>query len=272
MLQTAIDDSGWDGVSPVFVLAGYVSTKEKWKSFSDEWQAILDLKEPSKLGHLKMNEAYRLNDPSSQFCGWSEAERDDRLKKLIKPITRHALHGLISVVPIEPYRRLFRGRFDPAALNRPYFFTFFGVMARLINLARQLQLGDEIEFIFDTLGGELQALLLDEFEKFISLRPPTLQHLTCSPPKFAREQDFAPLQAADMLAWHARRYYFDQCRGKEPTSEPSNVYFAHLFDPKHDVIDVWTEEKLTEVAEFLSVRKWLRGLRGTSMPLPDFIK
>jgi hypothetical protein len=43
MLQAHIDDSGWDGVSPVFVLAGYVAKKEQWDSFSDQWRATLDL-------------------------------------------------------------------------------------------------------------------------------------------------------------------------------------------------------------------------------------
>jgi hypothetical protein len=30
------DDSGWDDVSPVFVLAGYLASEGKWKEFSDD--------------------------------------------------------------------------------------------------------------------------------------------------------------------------------------------------------------------------------------------
>src|SRR5262249_39879107 len=110
MLQAFIDDSGWDGASPVFVLAGYVAQAHQWKEFGAEWQAVLDLEEPRKLQFLKMNEAHRLGDSSSQFYGWSKTERDERLKKFIKAISRHALHGIISVVPIEPYVRLFTGQ------------------------------------------------------------------------------------------------------------------------------------------------------------------
>ena len=42
MLQACIDDSGWDGTSPVFVLAGYVAKAEAWDAFADEWRALLD--------------------------------------------------------------------------------------------------------------------------------------------------------------------------------------------------------------------------------------
>jgi hypothetical protein len=31
-----------------------------------------------------------------------------------------------------------------------------------------------------------------------------------------------------MIAWHARRYYYDFYNGKEPAEEPSNVFFANL--------------------------------------------
>ena len=31
-----------------------------------------------------------------------------------------------------------------------------------------------------------------------------------------------------MIAWRARRYYYDFYDGKEPAEEPSNVFFANL--------------------------------------------
>src|SRR5450830_1266831 len=76
MLQSFIDDSGWDGQSPVFVLAGYVAQEKQWEDFSDAWQVILDLKQPKEIKYLKMSQAYQLRHRHSQFYGWSEAERD----------------------------------------------------------------------------------------------------------------------------------------------------------------------------------------------------
>ena len=41
MLKAFIDDSHSGPTGPVFVLAGYISTAEKWASFAEKWQAIL---------------------------------------------------------------------------------------------------------------------------------------------------------------------------------------------------------------------------------------
>jgi hypothetical protein len=270
MLQAYIDDSGWDGKSPVFVLAGYIANAEQWERFSDDWQTVLDLNQPRSIKYLKMKEACRLGDRNSQFFQWSGRDRDERLKQLIFAINRHVQHGIISVIPIEPYVRLFKGMFNPSALDRPYFLSFFGIMARLLRLTRQLSLDDRIEFVFDTQGNESVALLTVEYEKFIALAPPELQGLSGGPPTFRKDEEARPLQAADMIAWHARRYYYDLYSGKDPTKEPSNVFFAHMCNLTHDVVDVWTEEKLRGAAEAVgAARRTLGSWSGIKMTLPD---
>jgi hypothetical protein len=56
MLQGFIDDSGWDGQSPVFVLADYIAKTEQWEAFSDEWQKASDHPEPAPIQILKTNQ------------------------------------------------------------------------------------------------------------------------------------------------------------------------------------------------------------------------
>jgi hypothetical protein len=189
MLQAFIDDSGWDGQSPVFVLAGYIAKEKQWEDFSQDWQAVLDLHEPRPLRFLKTHQAYRLDYRESQFYGWTEAERDERLKKLALIINKHVEHGIISVIPIEPYRRIFAGKFKTDALDRPYFLSFFGIMVRLLQVAHRIH-EDRIDFIFDTLGGESKALLVQEYEKFLNVAPPEARALAPAIPKFECEQEF----------------------------------------------------------------------------------
>src|SRR5437867_682301 len=93
MLQAHIDDSGWDGMSPVFVLAGYLAKKEQWDAFSDEWNSVLHPPTGRQLDVLKMSDAYRLDRTESRFFGWSEKERDDRLISFAKTINHHVMHG-----------------------------------------------------------------------------------------------------------------------------------------------------------------------------------
>jgi hypothetical protein len=78
MLTCFADDSGSDRQapdkqSPVFVLAGYVSTVDNWKKFSNEWKAALK-SGPRELDYFKMVEAHSLKE---QFCGWTKYDRDE---------------------------------------------------------------------------------------------------------------------------------------------------------------------------------------------------
>jgi hypothetical protein len=117
--------------------------KSNWEAFSQDWQAVLDLESPSKLTCLKMAQAYRR--PEKQFYQWTEKQRDDRLIEFVKTINRHVAHGVVSVIPIEPYQRLFKGKFKPMALDRPYFLSFFGMLIRLLRIA-QGKKEDRIDF------------------------------------------------------------------------------------------------------------------------------
>jgi len=270
MLQAFIDDSGWDGRSPVFVLAGYVSTPERWQSFSAEWQSVLAQAKPRPLKVFKMKQAMQLTNRKSPFYGWSAKERDDRLIEFVKVIKRNVLHGIVSVVPVEPYQRIMTGKFKLESLDRPYFLSFFGVMTALVHLTKHLYSADRIEFVFDTQDNEPREILEREYERFISLAPNGMKELAAGFPKFGRDEDVLPLQAADMIAWHARRYYYDQFAGKDPTKQPSNVFFANLFEPEHDIFDVWTEEKLQQAALELRKTSWnIASRTGVAMTLPD---
>jgi Protein of unknown function (DUF3800) len=252
MLQSFVDNSGWDGQSPAFVMAGYVASEKQWEGFSQDWQGVLDLETPAKLTCLKMAEAYRLDDPKSQFYRWTEKQRNDRLVEFVKTINRHAAHAVISVIPIEPYQRLFKGKFKPVALDRPYFLSFFGMLIRLLRYAQAAK-EDRIDFFFDVEGGESAALLHEQYEVCMRMAPPEVRALSGGPPTFKHDHELNPLQAADMLSWHSRRYYYDLLRGLDPGAHPSHVFLANLFLPEHDNIDVWSEETLKGAHDTLAL-------------------
>jgi hypothetical protein len=252
MLQAFIDDSGWDGRSPVFVLAGHIAPKTRWKAFSNAWQEVLDIPEPNPIPHLKGVEAYLLQNRNSPFYGWTPQQRDGRLTKFIDVINGHVTNAIVSVVPIEPYRRLFEGKFSTLALDRPYFFSFFGIIVRLVRIAKELGENGQIDLIFDTQGGESKALFVEQYKRFLEVTPPEFR-LFCPPlPKFENEQDFNPLQAADLLAWHIRRHYYEKyTQNKDPTKEPSNIHMTRLLARPDDPFIIWEEHQLEDAAQAL---------------------
>jgi hypothetical protein len=76
MLQAYLDDSGM-GQPPASVMAGFVSTSERWATFSDEWKQALDMR-PS-IEYFKMSEAAAC---SGQFAHWSDERRNERVAYL----------------------------------------------------------------------------------------------------------------------------------------------------------------------------------------------
>ncbi|MFZ2105214.1 MAG: hypothetical protein WAV18_07490, partial [Roseiarcus sp.] len=130
MLKAFIDDSHSGPTGLVFVLAGYISTAEKWASFAGKWQAILD--EPPKLEYFKMVEAFNRRD---QFEGWDVDARDVRLKAFVDTINDYAMEGVVSILPLEPFNRIFCSNFPSKRFGRlferPYFVSFFVIMGLL---------------------------------------------------------------------------------------------------------------------------------------------
>src|SRR4051812_26441335 len=73
MLRAFIDDSRGHSLPKVFVLAGYISTAERWASFSDEWRRALDMS--PRIAYFKYWEAIKRR---KQFYGWSEKAAFER--------------------------------------------------------------------------------------------------------------------------------------------------------------------------------------------------
>jgi hypothetical protein len=253
--QCFFDNSGWDGKSPVFVMAGYIAKEKQWEEFSQEWQSILDLEEPRKLNRLKMFEAFRLSSYKSEFNGWTESERDERLKKFVIAINKYVEHAIIVAIPVEPHQRLFKGVFQPDAMGRPFFLSFFSIMTQLARVASHLEIDDEVQFFFDEEGGESKRLMAEQYELFKSMAPPAIKKIMGGIPQFKKDEQFKPLQAADMLAWLARRYFSEEINGRIPQLDPPHQFLANLFKPMHDILEVWPEEKLKNAADFILAQR-----------------
>ena len=208
MLKAFIDDSHSGPTGPVFVLAGYISTAEKWASFAEKWQAILD--EPPKLEYFKMVEAFNRRD---QFEGWDVDARDVRLKAFVDTINDYAMEGVVSILPLEPFNRIFFSNFPSKRFwrlfERLYFVSFYGIMATVFHYMEVRQIDGKVDFIFDK-GNEAPVNILWAYDSFVNSAPADIRrHIGALTPVFEddKNRDFLPLQAADMLAWQARRHH-----------------------------------------------------------------
>jgi hypothetical protein len=198
VLQAGLDDSGKDGISPAFILAGYVGSAEKMMDLTDEWDALLA--EQPKLDYLKGYEAFGLH---TQFGGWSEEQRDERLLRFVQLIAQHSGKGITFVIDHKPFALIKDLKDDEGiSFKDPYEFAYVSSLSTLLQILPDFA-EDVIDVVFDcNLISRRQAA--KAYKKIFSDWPDLAQRLYRTEPHWENDKQFLPLQAADLLAYCVR--------------------------------------------------------------------
>lgn len=247
MLQAFIDDSG-KGSSPVYVLAGFAATVNDWAAFSDEWQTILALH--PKIEYFKANEAAACR---GQFNGWSKERRNERVNQLIAVIRERARFAVYSVVPHDTFKEVFKGKIAKG-MDNPYFLTFFGVMQAMMKYQHLSGAREKVDFIFDE--ELITKQVRDAWDLFVRFAPPEAASLIGSRPIERNDKAVLPLQAADLLAWKVRRYFYDKYEEKREPLWP----WDDLSGIK-TITEGWDKERLQKMYERMLRFKDEHGVR-----------
>lgn len=195
LLRAYFDDSGSDGQSPYYVLAGYIATIERWEQFADEWHVALA--DPPSIKYFKAREAFRLKD---QFNGFTSDQRDAKVGALQKVLRSNALSGFVVAMEQESYDRHVKGKI-PQSLDSPYFFCFLGLVELTARVITSVGLKGTIDFVFDEQGIEKRARpVFDAFKLWQWPSREVVGNLD-----WRSDLDELPLQASDLLAWRLRR-------------------------------------------------------------------
>jgi hypothetical protein len=202
-LQAFIDES----FSPhVFVLAGYIASAETWASFSKDWEELLPHSLLDRHGNwrFKMSEMVQTKD---------RADRAHAFNRLVVQYSDR-ICGVSVAFKIADHlnaiRRLWclNGVIDWGDCN-PYVFAVATLIDALCSeeVAVRKIIGDEkLDFIFDNRQAE-KALIVESFDRQISAAPCNFRKRFGSTPRFESDEDFLPLQAADMYAWLVRKLF-----------------------------------------------------------------
>lgn len=233
VLESYVDDSG-SGDPPVYLLAGFVARGERWLEFLERWSEALD--GPPKLNYFKMSEAAALE---GQFKGWTEEEREDRLSRLVNIIKDHVLLGMSSVVYHRDYNDVIRDKISPE-VDSPYWLMYHAIMEIVYRWEIHNGITEKVNFIFDEQFKQ-SDIVQASWTVYYEQSPPELKKLFGERPTHKRDIDTYPLQAADMLAWHIRRAYYEHERGNEFISPTMEV----LRTIEH-MDRLWTRERLQE--------------------------
>jgi hypothetical protein len=198
VFQAFVDDSRKDDV---FVLAGYLASAEKWAKFSVEWERLLPLAKlgPSGSRRFKMTEMFATpegRENTAAFYRVIEAYVDCSLSISLKITEMERAMGRVRVdgEPIgypgwTPYHYAFRALMD----------GLHGGKEVLIDL---VPLDEPIDFIFDRQAERNTLLRL--WEGYVESAPPEIRKRYGATPRFEDDEEFLPLQAADLWAWSVR--------------------------------------------------------------------
>jgi hypothetical protein len=223
MLKAFLDDSGSDGDSRWFVLAGYVGTVEGWDRFDPVWRSVLHA--PPRIEHFKATEAERRRD---QFDGFTIDQRDAKLDALIEVIHKCAERSICSRVRQKDYNEIVKGNI-PRAWDSPYYFLFSFLIGHAVLTERFERVAEQTEFVFDSdeRHDEPSRRLATELEPYSSFTEGIAKV------HYQSEKLFLPLQAADLLAWQIRRAF---CVTEEPRRKQFDTARHSLSQPPIDSV------------------------------------
>jgi hypothetical protein len=197
VLEGYVDDSG-TGHGTVAVLAGFLSTADRWKAFSD---ALEDLcQQEPKTPKFKMNKA-------TDFRAYHPATRQDldkRIEDVAALIRTHAMYRVDAVVSREAYDDIVRGRVS-AEIDDPYFVLFHTIILAAAHFMDAAHLEGTADFVFDE-QGKIGREARDWYyfiKGNIELR---IQSRMGAEPIFRDDDNVLALKSADLLAWEVRRH------------------------------------------------------------------
>jgi hypothetical protein len=197
VLEGFVDDSGTSH-GKVAVLAGFLSTAEKWQIFSDELELLCE--QDPKTPDFKMEKAH---GPRAYWWAGRQ-ELDKRIEDVGALIRKHAMYRIDSVMPISAYDGIVRGRINPK-IDSPYFLLFYAVMLSAAEFMEKIGMEGTADFVFDEQGkvGQECASFYPEIKERVAGR---VRIRLGSAPIFRDDKDILPIKAADFFAWQIRRH------------------------------------------------------------------
>jgi hypothetical protein len=187
-LKAYIDDSGNDGKSPVFILAGFLARSEEWAIFSNKWKEILSRE---GLPYFKMSDRNKRPRLSVRV----------ELATLIKS---HAIANFSLILFYEDYQKIHR--LSLSEFRSPYFVAYHAIISIILNSMVDVGMREKVHFIFDEqlhASDRVQAV----WSKLTEIIYDDLRPLIGGRPSHRNDKEVLPLQGADLLAWHVRQNY-----------------------------------------------------------------
>ena len=245
--QLVVDESGYGQTGPTeaFVFAGFIGDVHQWEDFSHYWAPIMNEEKPLWTADTLKDNRGKKNHP--------------RILRLVEAIAKSGIARVQFRIPDSDYEIAVKGNLQSwfrnkeideegfKRLDNPYLFGFYSNLLSVLGAIREHE-GVELDVIYDC-NMEHRERLEDAYQGFLESNiPDEVKAMLPKVPLPRSDKTFMPLQAADLLAWHAHR---DFVKSKEGKPHADAVWLALKELPKV-VDDTWDANDL---------RLAIRGLR-----------
>jgi len=183
------DASGSPDHKVVMVVAGCVSTDDRWEQFERDWNSTLQTFGVSRF-HMR-----EFAHSVGEFSGWkgNEGKRKAFLKRLIKAIKAHTAKSFSVSLLLANYREVN----DKYKLSErggvPYVLCAGTAVEKVSHWFGDQKARDEVRFVLED-GDENKRILVEWMEKHGYPKPDF------------ETKKVIPLQAADLIAWEHQKF------------------------------------------------------------------
>jgi len=245
VLNVYMDESGTHDDSPVVTVAAYIGRPRQWRDWTKEWNAA---KKPIKVFH-----ASKAANLVGEFNGWTEAERDDLVKRILPVIPKHKFAGVVVGIRMKAFEEAMKPHPELREMfGTPYTACFHWTVKKIMNLMEETHNNERIAFFHEV--NDYQGEASSAFE-FIKRQRKT--HISIMSLTFGGKNDFVPLQAADILAYEGNK------KLRNPSGSERRAF--QVLSPANGRMHVsfYGENTMPKLIEFLS------GLRESFKHAPS---
>lgn len=231
-LVAYVDDSGSDLTSPTYVLGGVMLPETTWQLVAEEWNGVLR-SDPS-VDYFKGSEVW--DRGKGPFARLTDNERLNKLYSLVDVIVTYHPAAISIRLNRSDFQRFASTTPLLESCSDPYFFLFYGLIARVGAIGVQEAAFRSVRFIFDN-QNQIGERALDWYKIFVArCTERSREVLSGAPPAFADEKKCCELQAADMFAWYRRRDALSALHGVQHQliwKALERFHYSFVMDPDH---------------------------------------
>lgn len=208
VLQAYIDESIDSAEGDWFVLGGYIASAEAWAGFSRVWEQLLPthgVMDPNGIYRFKMSEMAMLPERMKRVPAFYRAVEECALTSVSVAFRTGDLRAAQDSITAPGVANI-----DWGILANPYRFAFL-VLMDMFHSQRNEEVvrtyvppAAKVDFIFD--NRMEKKGILEGWDQYLSLRPDIRSQYGATP-IFVDDNDYLPLQAADLGVWWVRHWF-----------------------------------------------------------------